>query len=265
MKKRPTIGLLTKSLIEVRRSPAWEEMVNFSREQDINLQILVGGMLKSPIGFETSANILYDFINSSNVDGLIVTGGLGHYIGPASLQMFCERFRPLPLVSLEFLLDGFPSIIPDFYTGMRSLMTHLIEVHGHKRIAFIRGASDSKTGDDRYRAYLDSLAHYGLPVDLNLVAPGNFFPPLGADAVRLLLDERIATFDALVAANDDMAIDAMQVLQMRGIQVPADVAITGFDNLEDSPLHAAAIDNRGAAISKGSSPGSGNAHSFAAR
>jgi signal transduction histidine kinase/DNA-binding LacI/PurR family transcriptional regulator/AraC-like DNA-binding protein len=232
MKKRPTIGLLTKSLIEARRSPAWEEMVNFAREQDFNLLILVGGMLKSPIGFETSANILYDFVNASNVDGLIVTGGLGHYIGPASLQKFCERFRPLPLVSLEFLLDGFPSIIPDFYTGMRSLMKHLIEVHGHKRIAFIRGASDSKTGEDRYRAYLDSLAHHGLSVDLNLVAPGNFFPPSGADAVRLLLDERRATFDALVAANDDMAIDAMQVLQTRGIRVPDDVAITGFDNLE---------------------------------
>ena len=232
IKKRPTIGLLTKSLIEVRRYPSWEEMVTFSREHDINLLILVGGMLKSPIGFDTQANILYDFVNDSNVDGLIVTGGLGHYIGPESLQRFCERFRPLPLVSLEFLLDGFPSIIPDFYSGMRALMRHLIEVHGHQRIAFIRGASDSKPGEDRYRAYLDSLAHHGLPLDPNLVAPGNFFPPSGADAIRLLLDERRVTFDALAAANDDMAIDAMQELQTRGFRVPEDVAITGFDNLD---------------------------------
>jgi signal transduction histidine kinase/DNA-binding LacI/PurR family transcriptional regulator/AraC-like DNA-binding protein len=230
--KRQTIGLLTKSLVEVRRSPSWEEMANLAQEHGINLLILVGGMLKSPIDFEAQANILYDLVNASNVDGLIVTGSLGHYIGPEGLQDFCERFRPLPLVSLEVLLNGFPSIIPDFYAGMRALMKHLVEDHGHRRIAFIRGASDSKTGEDRYHAYLDSLSDCGLPIDLNLVAPGTFFPPSGADAVRLLLDERQTSFDALVAANDDMAIDAMQALQARGIRVPEDVAITGFDNLE---------------------------------
>jgi len=231
-KKRQTIGLLTKSLVEVRRSPAWEEMVNLAQENDINLAILVGGMLKSPIGFEAQANILYDLVSSSNIDGLIVTGGLGHYIGPEGLRHFCERFRPLPLVSLEVLLDGFPSIIPDFYSGMCALMRHLVEDHGYRRIAFIRGAADSKTGEDRYRAYLDSLSRFGIPFDPHLVAPGTFFAPSGAEAVQLLADERRVSFDALVAANDTMAIDAMQALQARGMRVPEEVAIAGFDNLE---------------------------------
>src|SRR5512137_472301 len=102
---RQTIGLLTKSLVEVRRSPAWEELATLAEERDINLLVLVGGILKSPIGFEAQANILYELVNASNVDGVIVTGGLGHYIGPTGLQQFCERFRPLPVVSLEVLLD----------------------------------------------------------------------------------------------------------------------------------------------------------------
>jgi DNA-binding LacI/PurR family transcriptional regulator len=171
-KKRQTIGLLTKSLIEERRSTSWAEMIDLARENDINLLILVGGMLKSPLGFEAQANIVYDLVSPSNVDGLIVTGGLGHYTGPQGLQDFCERFRPLPLVSLEVLLDGFSSIVPDFYTGMCALIRHLVEDHGHRRIAFIRGAADSKTGEDRYRAYLDSLAHFDMPFDPALVAPG---------------------------------------------------------------------------------------------
>jgi signal transduction histidine kinase/DNA-binding LacI/PurR family transcriptional regulator/AraC-like DNA-binding protein len=231
MRNRPTIGLLTKSLLE-GRSSCWEEMASIAETRDHNLLIFVGGMLKSPLGFEARANILYDFINPTNVDGLIVTGSLGHYIGPQALREFCARFHPLPLVSLEVLLDGFPSIIPDFYAGMRALMKHLIVDHGHRRVAFIRGPADSKTGEDRYHAYLDSLVEYGISPDPRLVAPGTFFPPSGADAVRLLVDQRKATFDALVAANDTMAIDAIEALKERGIRVPESVAVTGFDNLD---------------------------------
>jgi signal transduction histidine kinase/DNA-binding LacI/PurR family transcriptional regulator/AraC-like DNA-binding protein len=231
---RQTIGLLTKSLVEVRRSPSWAELATLAEERNINLRVLVGGILKSPIGFEAQANSLYELVNASNVDGVIVTGGLGHYIGPAGLQQFCEQFRPLPVVSLDVLLDNFPSIIPDFYAGMRAMMKHLIEDHGYRRIGFIRGPANSQTGEDRYRAYLDSLTFHGLPIDLNLVAPGTFFAPSGAEAVRLLLDERQVTLDALVAANDYMAIDALQALQARGLRIPEDVALTGFDNIESA-------------------------------
>ena len=207
-------------------------MVQLAQDHDINLLTLVGGMLKSPIGFEAQANLLYEFVNPASVDALIVTGGLGHYIGREGLQQFCRRFQPLPLVSLEVLVDGAPSIIPDFYSGMSALIRHLVQDHGHQRIAFVRGPADSKSGEDRYRAYLDSLTACGLPIDLALVAPGTFFAPAGADAVRLLLDARQVSFGALVAANDEMAIDAMQELQARGLRVPEDVAVCGFDNLE---------------------------------
>lgn len=230
--KRQTIAWFTKSLVEAQHSSsAWEAMVQLAHDHDFNLLTLVGGMLKSPIGFEAQANILYEFVNPTHVDALIVTGGLSHYIGREGLQQFCARFHPLPLVSLEVLVDGAPSIVPDFYSGMCALIRHLVQDHGHQRIAFIRGPADSKSGEDRYRAYLDSLAACGLRLDRDLVAPGTFFAPSGADAVHLLLDERQTAFDALVAANDEMAIDAMQELQARGIQVPNDVAICGFDNL----------------------------------
>ncbi len=231
--KRQTIGWLTKSLVEAQRSSlSWEFMTELAEEKDINLLTVVGRMLKSPIGYEAQANILYDLVNPSNVDGLVVTGGIGHYVDEEELQRFCQCFNSLPQVSLEVLLNGIPSIITDFYSGICALMQHLVKNHGRRRIAFIRGPSDSKTGEDRYRAYLDSLARWGLPVDFDLVAQGTFFAPSGADAVRLLVDERKVPFDALVAANDEMAIDALQALQARGIRVPDEVAVTGFDNLE---------------------------------
>jgi signal transduction histidine kinase/DNA-binding LacI/PurR family transcriptional regulator/CheY-like chemotaxis protein len=231
--KRQKIAWFTKSLVEAQHSSsAWEAMVQLAQDHDFNLLTLVGGMLKSPIGFEAQANLLYEFVNPASVDALIVTGGLGHYIGRDGLQQFCARFHPLPVVSLEMVVAGVPSIVPDFYSGMYALIRHLVEHHGHRRIAFIRGSTDSKSGEERYRAYLDGLAHFGLPLEPDLVAPGTFFAPSGADAVRLLLDDRKVSFGALVAANDEMAIDALQELQARGLRVPEDVAVCGFDNLE---------------------------------
>ena len=210
----------------------WGELADICRARGMNLRVIIGGALGSPIGYEAQGNALYRLINRANTDGLIVTGGLGHYAGAAGLQRFCEELRPPALVSLEVRLDRFPSVVPNFYAGMASLMRHLIFQHGYRRIAFIRGPADSKTGEDRYQAYRDSLAEADLLFDPALVAPGTFFSPSGADAVRLLLDERNVAFEALVAANDIMAVDALQALKERGIRVPGDVALAGFDNRE---------------------------------
>lgn len=228
--ERPTIAFLTRSLSEGTPTTAWGEMVNFAQSHDFNLLIVVGRMLQATAAVP-SPNSLYQLVTPNSADGVIISGGLGHYVGMRSLQDFYELFAPLPVVGTDILLDQYPGVTMQFYGGMRTLMQHLIHDHGYRRIAFIRGSVSSVTGEDRYRAYTDSLAEAGLPFDPLLVTAGDFFAPSGENAVRLLVDERRVHFDALVAANDDMAIDALQALQARAIRVPEDIAIAGFDDL----------------------------------
>lgn len=139
-------------------------------------------------------------------------------------------------------------MLVDFSQGMYDVIAHLIKVHDYRRIAFIRGPKESSTGEDRYRAYLDALAKYDIPLNPDLVAPGTFFSPSGAEAIRLLLDERKVSFEAVAAANDFMAMDAMQALQSRGIRVPDNVAVVGFDDMKAAkvvtpPLTTARLHN----------------------
>ncbi|MGD9100708.1 MAG: substrate-binding domain-containing protein, partial [Anaerolineae bacterium] len=84
--------------------------------------------------------------------------------------------------------------------GMRDTVAHLIKVHGYRRIAFICGSENNEEAIARYRAYTDVLAEHGLSLDPDLVTPGSFVHQAGVDAVRLLLDERKAKFEAIVAA-----------------------------------------------------------------
>jgi DNA-binding LacI/PurR family transcriptional regulator len=171
---RPTIGLLTRGISDEFSGPVWKGVADVARERDANLVGFVGGMLNSPHGFEVQGNALYNLAGAENVDGLVIwTGILGHYVGPEEMQNFCKRFSPLPIVSIELPLEGIPSVLGDFQQSMHDIVVHLIEVHGYRRIAFIRGPEDSLTGEERYHAYMAALAERGIPFDPDLVAPGD--------------------------------------------------------------------------------------------
>jgi signal transduction histidine kinase/AraC-like DNA-binding protein/CheY-like chemotaxis protein len=137
------------------------------------------------------------------------------------------------MVSLAQFMEGMPTVSVDSYLGMRALLAHLIEKHGFRRLAFIRGPEEHYYAQERYRAYLDSLQAFGLPLIPELITR-----PLpwesGVEAIEILLDERGLKpgkdFDAVVAISDMMALWVMKTLQGRGFEVPADVAVTGFNN-----------------------------------
>ena len=124
--------------------------------------------------------------------------------------------------------------VPDNMQGMRAVVRHLIEEHGYKRIAFIRGLEGHIDAEQRFQAYKDELQAHELRFDEDLVLNGDFTPESGRAAISTLLNERHLRFQAVVAANDSMAFGALEALQERGLRVPDDVAVTGFDDLREA-------------------------------
>jgi serine phosphatase RsbU (regulator of sigma subunit) len=88
--------------------------------------------------------------------------------------------------------------------------------------------------EHRYAIYRQVLEERGLPFDPKLVCDGTFEKSAGEAAVEVLVDERKVQFDGLAAANDYMALGAIPALQERDLQVPSDVAVVGFDDIEDA-------------------------------
>src|SRR4029079_2860377 len=86
----------------------------------------------------------------------------------------------------------------------------------------------------RYAAYRHVLEERRIPFDRALVAPGDFQAEAGARAIATWLDDRHVDFEAVVAANDHMALGAMQALQERHIRVPQQVAVIGFDDVDEA-------------------------------
>ncbi|MBN1312856.1 MAG: substrate-binding domain-containing protein [Anaerolineae bacterium] len=237
---RPTIGLLLNYInnnTAKYQTMIWHGIAAATRAMDVNLICFVGGTLSSPTNrFEFQRNVIYSFPNPSNVDGLIIVGSLGISIPLEDLKDFHRQYHPLPTISFDTQLEGIPSVLAEDRKGLYDAITHLIEAHSCRRVGFIQGPENAPGADERYRAYTDALADHDIPLDPNLVAPGDFLPESGTAAIDLLLEERQlrpgTDLQAMAAANDNMALAAMEALQQRGVRVPYDVAIVGFDDIE---------------------------------
>jgi PAS domain S-box-containing protein len=237
---RPTVGFMCERLITEYSTEVWNGVRDAVGEYGANLLYFSGNLLRDPRGFNTQANVIYDLADEETIDGLVLWGAqLAHYATLEELGVFCERYRPLPMVNIGLALEGVPSLLMDNHQGMRDVVAHLIEVHGHRRIAYICGAGDTSEVQDRYRGYVDALAEHGVPLDPALVVTGSDLMKeswgySGEVGVHILLDERrlrpAVDFEALVGYDDGATWWALQALRARGFRVPADVAMASFDD-----------------------------------
>ncbi|MBN1611919.1 MAG: substrate-binding domain-containing protein [Polyangiaceae bacterium] len=232
---RITLGLLVDWLEDDYQNTVLGGISDAASEHDANLIVFTGGALRSPLRFSVQRNVVYELAGPENVDGLmLMTGTIANFVGPAELARYCERFQPLPMCSIAVALPGTPSVLVDNATGTRQAIVHLIRAHGARRIAFLRGPDVNAEAERRFTVFRQVLEEHGIPLYSELVTVCDFQRPAGAAAVRKLLDERHVQFDALVAASDYIALGAMDELRVRGVRLPGDVAVVGFDDVEEA-------------------------------
>ncbi len=107
---------------------------------------------------------------------------------------------------------------------------HLIQ-HNCRSIAFISGPVDSPDSNARFNGYQQAMEKYGLPTSASLVESGDFRQPSGYQAMNRLLDQKNPP-DAVFAANDEMAIGAIEAIRNRKLTTPDDVAVIGYDDIQ---------------------------------
>ncbi|WP_030908635.1 LacI family DNA-binding transcriptional regulator [Streptosporangium amethystogenes] len=137
-----------------------------------------------------------------------------------------------PVVIIGSVPDGtrVDNIRADSRTGVRLALDHLHSL-GRRRIGFVNGPLDTVPGSARSIAYAEALTALGLPYDENLVEIGDFYRAEGAAAVSRLL-ARAPDLDAIMCANDLIALGALEVLRRNGRRVPEDVAVAGMDDID---------------------------------
>ncbi len=163
------------------------------------------------------------FVDRS-VDGLILLNG------HVSDEYMVEIASQIPMITLGRVIPGLEKqCLPfDDFEAAHEATRYLIET-GHRRIAHITGIINHEDAIERQDGYHAALKEAGIEPDPELIIEGDFTEPSGVMAVEMLL-MRGHIFSAIFAANDQMAYGARLALHRRGLRVPEDVSLVGFDD-----------------------------------
>ncbi|GGI09443.1 LacI family DNA-binding transcriptional regulator [Egicoccus halophilus] len=164
-------------------------------------------------------------LNGSLTDGTIL-------VTPTVMEITTDS--PIVAIDPHIGAKGLPAIASNNYDGARIAMDHLTKL-GHQRIGFIGGRPDLESAQRRHAGYVDGLESAGLALDETLVRIGDYTREVALTCATDLLDLPEPP-TAIFAANDESAIAALLAARERGLRVPDELSVIGFDNLPEAAL-----------------------------
>lgn len=198
--------------------------IALTAEQNGKNIILYTETVKQPDG-------LVKICRSGEIDGALLL-----WANPTQTMLELLGSERLPYVVLGRRVEYEPAsyVAPDNFTGAYHLTRHLIE-RGHRRIGFMRRQLHGPTNIDRFAGYQRAHEDAGLVIDEALIVNTEIEPDSGYYALLNLIDQAQPP-TAVFAFHDLMAVDALRAAADRGLSVPDDIAIVGFDGLRSSEI-----------------------------
>ncbi len=196
---------------------------------------------------EQGESAIFSLINAEAFEGIVIlsdtiqTPGLADHLE--------EKFKNTysgPVICVDKKSNYYPSLITDHYFVVKKLVEHLIVDHGYKDIAYLTGKEEHFHSQERLDAFKDCMREHNLPIKDNRIFYGDFWYGSGEPVVKKLLIDENGLPEAIACANDCMAIGVGIALEEYGLRVPEDIAVIGYDSIEDgktspAPLTSAPI------------------------
>lgn len=174
------------------------------------------------------------FQNSEKYDTYMLKNGYsgGFLVGFALHDEWMQqlKYTSIPTVLFDNYIPRNPYVCyvgTDNFEGIETAVDHLYQL-GHKKIAFLNGSLYSMVTEQRYQAYLDAMAAHRLPVDDDMVAHGYYV----ADSAKYHVPNFLtAGATAIICGNDLIASGVITECQLKGLHIPQDISVIGFDDL----------------------------------
>lgn len=235
MARKRRIAILGGEVEEKRQSRFITGFLRKARTEDMD--VCVFSMFRkyqdTPVREAGDSNI-FNLFEPAAFDGIVIikdsiqTNGVCHDLE----TRINEEFNG-PVLVIDRESDFFPSVFEDDYAGMSALVSHMIEVHGYRDIAYVSGKRWHTHAQKRLQGYCDTMKKFGLRPDEDRIFHGDFWYTSGEQAIREFMLSKKGLPEAVVCANDEMAIGVCEALEEQGLNVPEDVAVVGFDSTEE--------------------------------
>jgi DNA-binding LacI/PurR family transcriptional regulator len=221
LQRTETIGVIVPDI----GSPFYAELIRGVEEEASRAGYYL--MLLTTAGKPSREEMYFRLLGEQRVDGIIVLTPRGD---EALLCRIQRRGFPLVVVDRDIqFADDVVEVVVDNFHGALEAMEHLLSL-GYRRIGFINGVPGLQASQDRLRGYQVALQEHGITPNPELIVVGNFQDSGGYRATQKLLslEPRV---EAVFAASDMMAFGAIRAIRERGLEVPQDIAVVGFDDI----------------------------------
>ncbi|MCJ8314113.1 MAG: substrate-binding domain-containing protein [Saccharospirillaceae bacterium] len=236
-KKLINIGLQIPSLSDSYSNELIDCINTTATILNVNLIIfLVGHPDKATFKHEYHQRVIYDHINSDNLDAVILLSGtLGNYISEPEFENIIKQFTSIPIISIGIDISNFvsnqSSILVNSEGGLGTLIEHLIFERNYSDLAFITGPLDNPEALMRFETYKKILNKHNIKIKPQNIYYGNFDSTDAPPAVDQFLANNQQP-EVIICSNDHCALGVLEELSKRNIRVPQQIAVTGFDNVE---------------------------------
>ncbi len=212
--------------------------IDLANQSDIDVFIYTSyGSYSSPYGFNLlteigKKNIMY-LPDYSVFDAIVALPNTFDIYGmDKEFFSLVKSEARCPIFCLQSGPEDLTVITVDNKNSIKALTNHMIRRHGFTRICYMSGPLTSKDSPDRLKGYMEAMEEAGLEVRPNCIYEGNYWLNRGKKAIDHFLAGGDEYPQAIVCANDYMAISICEELKARGKRVPEDVCVTGFDGVD---------------------------------
>ncbi len=191
---------------------------------------------------ELGDSVILKLANPKYFDGIVILKDTIQTPGAASeLEERIHATFDGPVLVIDSTSEYFPSECVDGYQSVRMLTEHLIEEHHVSDICFLSGKKWHRHSQERQAGFLDEMKEHGFEVPDYRIVEGDFWYKSGERCVDVLSSDSHGLPEAIICANDQMAIGVCKALEAKGIRVPEDVIVVGSDSSMEGQMSPKSI------------------------
>ncbi|MCW3489413.1 LacI family DNA-binding transcriptional regulator [Dethiobacter alkaliphilus] len=223
LQKTSTLGLIVPDLTNPFYSEISKSIISRAKEFKYNVIVCNSDNSKALQDF------YIDFLQQKRVDGIIMASVA---LEDENVEKMVRSGFPCIFCNRRLAMKTANFVSSDNKKGAKLAINHLLE-KGHRKIAFISGPQTFSTAVERFAGYKEALKEQGVPIVAQFVRQGNYDKESGYHVTKelLALPERPT---AIFASNDVMALSSMEAILDAGLQIPEDIALVGYDDIDMS-------------------------------
>lgn len=236
--ERKCIAVLISEVCETYQSLLIDGIKKQAAKYNYNVAVFASFFSKSMENIlgKQGENNIFNLVNYELFEGFVI---LPNALSDDVMESIKHSLKKTekPVVCVDYESADFYNVFSDDYNSIKLITNHLIKKHNYTKINCITGHKGMNLSENRLHGYMDALKENGIEIEEDRYTYGDFWRIAPYEFVDHILNCGLELPQAIICANDTMAMATCEALEKKGLKVPDDIAVTGFDRIIEGRVY----------------------------